>query len=206
MEEDIVFKGTREGVLVLLNDGQDFDTLRKRLKEKLDANSHFFSGAEVIVDTGKMSLSDSEVAQLGELMSASCGARLLRVMSSDEETRSTRAQRNTLLVKRTVRCGQEVLYDGNVVIVGDVNPGAEVIATGDIVVMGGLKGMVHAGALGDDKAIIAALKMEPLQLRIGSYISRSPDDDRAESTGPEVAMVRDGAIVIEELLEVYRNG
>ncbi|HHV78353.1 MAG TPA: septum site-determining protein MinC [Firmicutes bacterium] len=198
MDEDVVFKGTREGVLVLLNDVQDFETLCKRLKEKLDANSHFFQGAEVIVDTGKMSLSEEEVAELGDMVKASCGGKL--------RLRTAGSLRRTFLLKRTIRCGQEVLYDGNVVIVGDVNPGAEVIATGDIVVMGKLRGMAHAGALGDDAAVIAALKMEPLQLRIGSYISRSPDDDRANSNGPEVAMVKDGAIVIEELLEVYRNG
>lgn len=41
--------------------------------------------------------------------------------------------------------------------------------------MGALRGVVHAGANGDETAIIMALKLMPQQLRIASYIARSPD-------------------------------
>ena len=73
---------------------------------------------------------------------------------------------------------------------------AEVVAGGDIVVWGRVRGVVHAEALGDEGAIICALDLAPTQLRIASYIARSPDDKRRKPV-PEVASVHDGHIVAE---------
>ncbi|MDX1665015.1 MAG: septum site-determining protein MinC, partial [Candidatus Promineifilaceae bacterium] len=73
-----------------------------------------------------------------------------------------------ILLRETLRSGRSVTHEGHVVILGDVNPGAEVIATGNVVVWGRLRGMVHAGAAGDEEAIICALELAPTQLRIGN--------------------------------------
>jgi septum site-determining protein MinC len=83
-----------------------------------------------------------------------------------------------------------------VVVFGDVNPGAQIIATGDIIIWGRLRGMVHAGAEGDNKAVICALDMSPNQLRIAEYIATAPSDKR-RTVRPEVASVRDNQIVVE---------
>jgi septum site-determining protein MinC len=80
------------------------------------------------------------------------------------------------------------------VIIGDVNPGAEVVAGGDIVVWGKVRGLTHAGALGDDNAVICALDLAPTQLRIGGHIARSPEERQGRPV-PEKASVRDGQIV-----------
>ncbi|MBE3590487.1 MAG: septum site-determining protein MinC [Firmicutes bacterium] len=101
------------------------------------------------------------------------------------------------LIRRTVRSGQRIVSAGHVVVLGDVNPGAEVVAGGDIIVMGCLRGLAHAGARGDEAAVIAAIRLEPMQLRIAHHISRPPDDDVHSAPGPEVARVRNGVIVIE---------
>ncbi|MDN5293030.1 MAG: septum site-determining protein MinC [Eubacteriales bacterium] len=106
---------------------------------------------------------------------------------------------NTILVQRTLRCGQSISYDGNVVIIGDVNPGAEVVAGGSIIVMGALRGVAHAGAQGDEKAVVAAFRLQPTQLRIAGYISRSPDGSTSTPEYPEVARVKNGGIVIDSL-------
>lgn len=108
---------------------------------------------------------------------------------------------NAYLIRRTVRSGQRVTCDGNLVVLGDVNPGAELIASGDILVLGSLRGVAHAGARGHEGAVIAALRLQPVQLRIGPYISRPPDAPRSrpERLQPERAVVRDGAIVVEPL-------
>ncbi|HEY8418265.1 MAG TPA: septum site-determining protein MinC [Limnochordales bacterium] len=102
-----------------------------------------------------------------------------------------------LLVRRTLRSGQRLEYDGSVVILGDVNPGAVVVCTGHVVVMGALRGVVHAGARGDTDARVIALRLEPTQLRIAHYISRPPDDQVPSPNGPEVALVQDERIQIE---------
>ena len=96
----------------------------------------------------------------------------------------------TMLVRHTLRSGQRVAFDGHLVILGDVNPGAEVIASGDIVVVGALRGVAHAGARGDEKAVVVALDLRPLQLRIAHRVARAPDGGSEAGRGPELACIR----------------
>jgi septum site-determining protein MinC len=102
----------------------------------------------------------------------------------------------TLLVRRNLRSGQHVRFDGNVVVLGDVNPGAEIEATGDIVVMGTLRGLAHAGSGGDARRMIAAFRLAATQLRIAQYIARAPEGDHPPPV-PEVAVVVDGQVLID---------
>lgn len=104
---------------------------------------------------------------------------------------------NTILVQRTLRSGQSISSDGNVVILGDVNPGAEVMATGDVIVMGSLRGVVHAGATGNNTAVVVALKLQPTQLRIANHITRPPDQEVLTPVSPEIASIKDGVVTIE---------
>lgn len=99
-----------------------------------------------------------------------------------------------LVARRTLRSGQRLRHPGHIVVIGDVNPGAEVVAGGDIVVWGHVRGMVHAGALGDEGAVICALDLAPTQLRIAGHIARSPEEKRRKPV-PEMASVREGQIV-----------
>jgi len=101
-----------------------------------------------------------------------------------------------LVARRTLRSGQQLRHPGSIAVLGDVNPGAEVVAGGDIIVWGKLRGTVHAGAMGNDNAIVCALNLAPTQLRIAQYIARSPEGRRRKPT-PEVARVRNGQIVAE---------
>jgi septum site-determining protein MinC len=100
----------------------------------------------------------------------------------------------TLYHTGTLRGGQALHHVGNLVVVGDVNPGAEVVATGDIVVFGRLSGVAHAGAQGNERARVYALRLAPVQLRIASCIAA--DDDAPREAQPEVAFVRDAHITI----------
>ena len=102
-----------------------------------------------------------------------------------------------VLIHRTLRSGQVVQHPGHVVVIGDVNPGAEIIAGGDVVVWGKLRGIVHAGATGDDEAVVCALSLAPLQLRIGNHIARAPEGREDLPERPEMASVQDGEIVAE---------
>ena len=102
-----------------------------------------------------------------------------------------------ILVHRTLRSGQVIQHPGHVVIIGDVNPGAEIIAGGDVIVWGKLRGIVHAGATGDDGAVVCALSLTPLQLRIGNHIARAPEGREGLPQWPEMASVQNGEIVAE---------
>ncbi|MCL6478521.1 MAG: septum site-determining protein MinC [Peptococcaceae bacterium] len=104
---------------------------------------------------------------------------------------------NTILIRRTLRSGQKFYYNGNVVIMGDVNPGAEVVATGNVIVMGQLRGLVHAGAEGDESAAVMAFRLLPTQLRIANHITRPPDNEVLEGNVPEIARIKNGVVTIE---------
>ena len=80
-----------------------------------------------------------------------------------------------------IRSGQTLKFKGSATIIGNVNPGGEVIAVGNVVVLGSLKGMVTAGAMGDTKCFVVSTNLDPMQVRIGNVIARSPDQPKKKS-------------------------
>jgi septum site-determining protein MinC len=98
---------------------------------------------------------------------------------------------------RTVRSGEKVASEGHLIIMGDVNPGAEVIAEHNIIVWGSLKGTAYAGVPNHEDAVIAALHLSPIQLRIAGYIARSPDVRPVTTAVPELARIDQNQIVVE---------
>jgi len=113
--------------------------------------------------------------------------------------RPPECDRPALLVRGTVRSGRQVRHNGDVVVLGDVNPGGQIVAAGDVAVMGTVRGTVHAGATGDHSAVVAAFRLCPTQLRIASYVSRPPEDPGGHPEYPELALVRDGVVVVQPL-------
>lgn len=113
----------------------------------------------------------------------------------------------TLYIHRTLRSGQSITSEGNIVIIGDVNPGAEIVAKGDITVWGILGGIAHAGSDGNTYSRIRALKLNAIQLRIGGIFARRPDTvnipyvQKTDTFTPEEARVNRKNIVIYKLHE-----
>lgn len=100
----------------------------------------------------------------------------------------------TKFLFENLRSGSEVEYDGNVVIFGDVNPGAKITAKGNIMVMGSFRGMAHAGK-GSSNCFLAALKLLPLQIRIGNLFAVPPED--AKMLTNAIVKSKDDEIIIE---------
>ena len=111
-------------------------------------------------------------------------------------------QMNTRYHKQTVRSGQVIKSNGNVVIIGDCHAGCEIHAAGDITVWGILGGIAHAGCNGNTKARIRALNLNAIQLRIADSYARRPDHikniyvEKSNSFTPEEARNINGSIVI----------
>ena len=222
-------RGTSDGLIVQMGSG-DWRTLLATLVTRLEQTPAFFRGGRVALHIGPRQLSREEIETIGELLK-SYQVSLWAVLGDSPETQKTAAelgletslptpmaarlpevgekkpadgvteQDRAIFLKRILRSGQRVKYDGNVVLLGDVNPGAEIAATGDVVVWGRLRGSVHAGAGGNDRALVCALVLSPMLLRIGRFMARSPGND-VEATGehpvtPEMAFVHNGQIVAE---------
>ena len=112
-----------------------------------------------------------------------------------------------------LRSGQLLHRHESVLVIGDVNPGANVISDGDILIWGRLRGVAHAGAAGDERAIIGALTFEPIQLRIGGLIAIAPEKSDAKRSGREeayatarIAYVTGEQIVVADWPEARRDG
>lgn len=120
----------------------------------------------------------------------------LKTKKSKINTSAEYYNANSIFIKNTVRSGQRIECEGDIVVVGDVNPGAELIAGGNIAVMGTLRGLAHAGATGRTDVVISAFKLAPKQLRINTKISIFPDED---SQFPEYAMLMGDKIVINKI-------
>lgn len=88
-------------------------------------------------------------------------------------------------------------FEGSIVIIGDVNDGAEVIAEDNIAIVGNLRGMAHAGAKGNEKAIIAANIIQSPQIRISSKILERDRKDIERESFSYAYINDDGMIEME---------
>lgn len=101
----------------------------------------------------------------------------------------------TKFYKGNMRSGQKIEFEGSLVILGDVNGGAEIIAGENIVVLGVLRGLAHAGAKGNKKAIIAAHRIECPQLRIANIVKEIEKEELDEEY--KYALIEDDKMVME---------
>ena len=121
---------------------------------------------------------------------------LIQLESEPLSSQPTQPVSTALMLRETLRSGRMVQHEGDIVIIGDVNPGAEIVAGGHILVWGRLRGLVHAGAFGDETAIVCALDLNPTQIRIADKIAIPPKENGRQPV-PEQAVIRSDQIIAE---------
>ena len=105
-------------------------------------------------------------------------------------------KKEDILHEGTLRSGDRISSNGNLSIIGDVNPGAMVSAKKNIFVWGKLLGVAFAGKDGNNNASIASLYLNPLQLRIADIIAIGPKE-KPKNHYPEIAVIEDKTINIK---------
>ena len=220
MEEGkIEVKGIKNGLLIELKDGE-WEEQEDALLSHIDANLGFFKSAKLVLDVGTRSLKSPQLSSLrGELSdreiklkavlssslvteraSQDLGLEIKIDQSSHQEEKtsidSSLEGDDAVFLERTLRSGHKVSHPGHIVVLGDVNPGAELVAGGNIIVWGKVLGVVHAGAGGDEEAVVCALDLSPTQLRIADKISVSPP--RKGKPKPEIACLEDGQVTARD--------
>ena len=200
MAKNIVsIKGTPFGLIFYFDNVESgFGQLCAALEDKLLSSGDFFLNAEYIIDNPQQFTAE-ELAVVEGIMAKyhlHPGEIAPHEIPTDEkyEVIYQTAGGNSLLVTKGIRNGQRLSVRGNVVVMGDINPGGEVIATGNVVVMGSCRGVLHAGAEGDDNCYILAYNMLAQQLRIGSHVATVPEN--AGSSPLKLAVVQNNAIVL----------
>ncbi len=112
--------------------------------------------------------------------------------------------KDDILYEGTVRSGNRISSNGNLCIIGDVNPGAIVSAKKNIYVWGKLLGIAFAGKTGNNNASIASLYLNPLQLRIGDVIAIGPKE-KPHNYYPEIALIDKQTIIIKPHIIETKN-
>ena len=113
-------------------------------------------------------------------------------------------EKDDILHEGTVRSGDRISSNGNLCIIGDVNPGAIVSAKKNIYVWGKLLGIAFAGKSGNKNASIASLYLNPLQLRIADVIAIGPKD-KPKNCYPEIAVIDKQTIIIKPHIIESKN-
>ena len=207
-------KGIKEGFLITLPEGTELQRLLDDLNKKMASAAPLFKGSVIYVESDKRNTNEDEKKAIRTVLVEQYECREIVFVENYAKSYFKTAQEMTefnpnegkgpmedaLLVRRTLRSGQKVASPNNLVVFGDVNPGAEVVAAGDIIVFGYLRGVVHAGSGGSSKALVAAMQLQPTQLRIGPFIARSQASMIKSDINPEMARVVDNEIVIEKFL------
>ncbi len=201
MNKDVVFKGSRAGLQLVLNENVDFSDILIQLRNKLESAIGFF-GKGTIIHVNSDVFNEQEQIEVENLLSQY--GMTLEILSPQIENYIIEPEQSmadhVMVIEQTVRGGQEIIYDGSILVKGNVNPGAQVIAGGNIEIEGTCRGLVHAGAYGDMNAMITARRMRALQIRIASLAARAPDNFE-EVDHPECARIKNGEIVIESVKE-----
>jgi septum site-determining protein MinC len=219
MTVNVQIKGIREGLLITLGDGT-WRELKDAIIEHVQHQGEFLRGGRLAVDVGNQALNAVELCGLRDQLSEN-GITMWAVLSNSPKTIQTAQTLGlatklsppisdqmskpgethlydgeaTVLVRRTLRSGYSLQHPGHVVVIGDVNPGAEIVAGGNVIVWGRLRGVVHAGAEGDEYAIVCALDLSPVQLRIAGHIALTPQ--RRGKPQPEIARLQENRVVAE---------
>ncbi|MDF2877178.1 MAG: Septum formation inhibitor MinC [Clostridia bacterium] len=216
-ENLVVFKGTAEGIMVLLDENADFEEIMDNFKQKLEQSKAFFKGSKVTMRFKGRSLNRQQQDRLLMLLANQNVINISFVHAF--ETESSEQEDNHLAwVKEQldsqyaslshfhygiVRSGHHVDYQGNVIVLGDVNPGGLVTAGGNVIVLGALKGKAHAGLnLKNDKPFIVAYTMHPIQIGIKNSIAQSPNGEFICGTTtncPQIAYLHDEQIYVDQI-------
>lgn len=223
--QPVIIKSNKYGLIVILDAKLSLEELKKEVAEKFSASAKFFGEVQMAVCFQGRELTLPEEMELVEVISANCQIQVVSIIDGDEtlETKMQKAVeerdedpadlmnlQDGRFYKGTLRSGQVLESETSVIILGDVNPGARVISKGNVIVLGTLKGNIFVGAAGNESAFVAALSMEPMQIRIGDVIARCSDNvpvkkrKKADDT-PKIAYVEDGNIYIEPITKEVLN-
>ena len=202
MNKNIVsIKGTPYGLVFYFDTTQAvFGQVCAALEEKLLHSGDFFINAEYIIDQPSV-FSEEELAIIEGILKKyhiNKGKSIPRAVESEDKAEMIYETigGNSMLVTKSIRSGQKLAVRGNAIVMGDVNPGGEVVATGNVVIMGCCRGVVHAGAEGDEESYILVYNMHAQQLRIAEHVATVPED--AGMSPLKLAMIQDNNIVLTD--------
>lgn len=222
MADYVAIKGARGGIRVVIDDACAWDDAVGDLRKQMQQGAAVMSGMRISLDFGARQLDSVDMDVLRTILQdynietvdvhaeSTDTRQVARAAGFTARPRGINANKEPLIADvprpilvRNLRSGQVYKHlHGDLTLLGDVNAGAELVVSGSVVVFGRVRGMVHAGAMGDRSAIICAIELAATQIRIADVRARAPEDDTHRT--PEIACIEDGHIVVHTW-EEYRR-
>lgn len=190
-------------VVIKINDGSEFDDIEKEIKKKVTQLKKIYKDDKTPIKVTGRTLKNKEIEKIETIIKNILDVdvefdmpREMGLSNIKKTFLSEISTSETKFHKGSLRSGQRLEEERSIVILGDVNSGAEVIASDNIVVLGTLRGLAHAGAKGNKQAIIAAGRLDTVQMRIANIVK---EFNREEEPLRKLsyAYVEDDKIIIE---------
>ena len=184
---DVIINYRTDKVIIKIDDDLKQSDIIKSLKKKLPQLKELYKEEITPIEVVGKVLKNSEMDEIQKVIKEQIDVdvefdspRTLGLYGIKKVFNKDIEDSKTKFVKGSLRSGTRIEYEGSVVILGDVNAGAEVIAEENIVILGNLRGLAHAGAKGNKKAIIAANMIDCPQIRIANIIKEKqmPQEDQ----------------------------
>jgi septum site-determining protein MinC len=207
----VTIKGTKDGLTLHLDDNCSYDDLLKELEEKLTAGEKIEPDSPLVsvhLKVGNRYLTPKQEEELRTLIRHTKNLVVSSIESNvmtKEEALEWKRKTEIVSVARIVRSGQVLHVQGDLLLIGDVNPGGTVIAGGNIFILGALRGIAHAGYYGNKEAVIAASVMKPTQLRISDVMNRAPDYKTDEGNEMECAYIDEHNQIVVDRLQLLMH-
>ena len=159
----------------------------KDLKKKMDELKKMYGNEKIpILVTGKV-LKNSEIEEVQKIIKETINVDVeidspkdMGLYSIKRTFENEIKKSDTMFYRGALRSGQKLEYEGSIVLMGDLNGGAEIIASENIAVVGAIRGVAHAGAKGNKKAVITGASIECPQLRIANVVKEIEKEDIEE--------------------------
>ena len=215
MSNHVIIKGKNDRLVIALNPDVSFLDICDILKTKILEARNFIGNSRMAIEFSGRTLTNEEENTLIGIITDNSNIVISYIFSKREDSEEEIdlehlnpliEEGKTHFYRGTLRSGSKIESDGNIVVVGDVNPSSIVKARGNVIVLGHLNGTVYAGLGGDDRAFIGAVHFNPIQLTIGMRTITDIQNEILDSTRVnrkdkfKVARIRNQEIVVEELI------
>lgn len=216
MRSTVVIKGNKSGMSVYLDPDAPFDVILSDVEKKFRESARFWGSIQMALTLDGRALTAHEEFQVVNAIADNSQIEILCLIDQNgERIRRCEKALNEKLMELSAQTGQffrgdlsrgdSLESEASIVIIGDVHHGAKVTAKGNVIILGELKGSVFAGAAGNESAVIVALNMAPIQLRIGSFSSRIGEKSKRLGKGPMIALVEGQGIQTKGLKKSVFN-
>ena len=215
MSNHVIIKGKNDRLVIALDPDVSFLDICDILKTKILEARNFIGNSRMAIEFSGRTLTNEEENTLIGIITDNSNIVISYIFSKREDSEEEIdlehlnpliEEGKTHFYRGTLRSGSKIESDGNIVVVGDVNPSSIVKARGNVIVLGHLNGTVYAGLGGDDRAFIGAVHFNPIQLTIGMRTITDIQNEILDSTRVnkkdkfKVARIRNQEIVVEELI------